>query len=78
MGKYYVFILASKRNGTLYIGMTKDLLRRIREHREGSVEGFSKRYNVHMLVYVETYKDDRDAILRKKRLKNGTVLGKSS
>ena len=67
--KYYVYILASKRNGTLYTGMTNSLHRRIAEHKEGSIPGFTKRYNVHMLVYFEEYNDPRDAIAREKQLK---------
>ena len=50
---YYVYILASKRNGTLYIGVTNDLARRLGEHREGAVPGFTKRYGVTKLVYHE-------------------------
>jgi len=69
MRQYYVYILASRRNGTLYIGVSNDLVRRIREHKEGLVEGFTKKYNVHRLVHFETYKGVRDAITREKRLK---------
>ena len=54
---YYVYILASKRNGTLYIGVTNDLARRLWEHREGLVPGFTKRYGVKTLVYFETFDD---------------------
>jgi putative endonuclease len=67
--QYYVYILASKRNGTLYIGMTNNLARRVWEHRQGSVEGFTKTYNVHHLVYSESYMRPQDAIEREKRLK---------
>ncbi len=67
--QYYVYILASKRNGTLYIGMTNNLARRVWEHREGSVEGFTKKYNINRLVYSETYDRPQDAIQREKRLK---------
>jgi putative endonuclease len=66
---YYVYILASKRNGTLYIGVTNDLLRRAYEHKNGLVEGFTKRYSVHMLVYYEQYDSAEAAIQREKRLK---------
>ena len=52
-GQPAVYILASKRNGTLYIGVTSDLRKRIWEHREGFVEGFTKKYSVHRLVYYE-------------------------
>lgn len=67
---YYVYILASKRNGTLYVGMTADLKRRIYEHKHGLVEGFTKKYKVHILVFYEQTTDVRSAIEREKRLKN--------
>ena len=69
MDQYYVYILASRKNGTLYIGVTNNLILRVKEHKERLVEGFSKKYDVHMLVYFEAYKDIRNAILREKRLK---------
>lgn len=69
MKQYYVYILASKRNGTLYIGVTNNLILRVKEHKEGLVEGFTKKYLIHLLVYFEMYKDVRDAIVREKRLK---------
>jgi putative endonuclease len=69
MKSYYVYIIASKRNGTLYIGVTSDLIRRIAEHKDGLVEGFSKRYKVNQLVYYEEIPDVTSAIVREKRLK---------
>ena len=66
---YYVYILASKRNGTLYIGVTNDLARRSWEHREGMVPGFTKKYGVKMLVYYEMFGDIDAAIHRETRLK---------
>lgn len=66
---YWVYILASKRNGTLYVGMTNDISRRVWEHREGLVPGFTKRYGVKTLVYYEAYEDVNVAIHREKRLK---------
>jgi putative endonuclease len=66
---YYVYILASKRNGTLYIGVTNDLVQRVWEHREGAKEGFSKKYDVHDLVYYESTPDVASAIIREKQLK---------
>jgi putative endonuclease len=66
---YYVYILASKRNGTLYIGVTNDLARRASEHREGLVPGFTKTYGVKMLVYFEAFDSIEQAIRREKRLK---------
>jgi putative endonuclease len=69
MNSYYVYIIASKRNGTLYIGVTNDLIRRIAEHKNGRVEGFSKRYKINQLVYYEESADIASAIVREKRLK---------
>ena len=66
---YWVYILASRRNGTLYVGITNDLARRVWEHREGLVPGFTKRYSVKMLVYAEAFEDVNAAIHREKRLK---------
>jgi len=66
---YYVYILASKRNGTLYIGVTNNLARRSWEHREGLVQGFTKKYGVKMLVYYEDFGDIDAAIHRETRLK---------
>jgi putative endonuclease len=65
---YYVYILASL-SGTLYIGITNDLERRMVEHKEGLVEGFSKQYEVHRLLYFETYRNVGNAISREKQLK---------
>jgi putative endonuclease len=66
---YYVYILASKRNGTLYIGVTNDLARRVWEHREGLVPGFTKKYGVKTLVYYEISDDINAAIHRETHLK---------
>ncbi len=66
---YYVYILASKKNGTLYIGVTNNLLRRVNEHKSGEVPGFTKRYGVHRLVYFETFCRIGDALTAEKRLK---------
>ena len=67
--KYYVYILASKRNGTLYIGMTNNLRNRMYQHKQMLIPGFTQRYKVRMLVYFEEYGDPRDAITREKQLK---------
>lgn len=67
--KYYTYILASQRNGTLYIGMTNNLRRRIVEHKEKRHPGFTQRYNVDRLVYFEEFADPRYAIEREKVLK---------
>ena len=64
-----VYILASKRNGTLYTGVTSNLARRVAEHKNDLVEGFTKRYGVHMLVYCEWHDDMRSAITREKQIK---------
>ncbi len=69
MKQYYVYILASKRNGTLYIGVTNDLVRRIYEHKHDLVGGFTKKYQVHNLMYFETTGDAYSAINREKQLK---------
>jgi putative endonuclease len=66
---YYVYILASQRNGTLYIGVTNDIVRRVYEHRSKVVPGFTKKYDVLNLVYYEIYDDIENAIRREKRLK---------
>jgi len=66
---YYVYILASKRNGTIYTGVTNDLLRRVYEHKNDLVEGFTRRYGVHRLVYYEKCDNAEAAIQREKRLK---------
>jgi putative endonuclease len=66
---YFVYILASKRYGTLYVGVTNDVTRRTWEHKQKLVEGFTKKYGVHMLVYYETFTDVVEAIAREKRLK---------
>src|SRR5690349_9601152 len=67
---YYVYILASKKNGTLYIGVTNDLVRRGGEHREKLVDGFTKKYDVDRLVYFEPYDDVRVAIQRERTMKH--------
>lgn len=66
---YYVYILASKPHGTLYVGVTKDLVRRVYEHRTGAVKGFTKQYDVHRLVYFETSDSIESAIEREKHIK---------
>lgn len=66
---YYVYILASQRNGTLYTGITNDLRRRVWEHRHDLVKGFTSEYGVHLLVYFEQAEDVEEAILREKRIK---------
>ncbi len=66
---YYVYILTNKSNKVMYIGMTNDLQRRLYEHKNELVNGFTKKYHVHKLVYYESYKYAKDAISREKKLK---------
>lgn len=66
---YFVYILASKRNGTLYAGVTNDLVKRVYEHKNDLVEGFTKQYGVHNLVYFEKHNEVEQAILREKQVK---------
>ena len=65
-----VYILANKRSGTLYIGVTSDLVKRIWEHKNNMVEGFTKRYHIHQLVWYELHESMETAIIREKRLKD--------
>jgi putative endonuclease len=65
-----VYILANKRNGTIYVGVTSDLVKRIWEHKNSMVEGFTKHYNVHKLVWYELHESMESAIVREKRLKD--------
>ncbi len=64
-----VYILASDRNGTLYIGVTSDIARRMSEHRSNAAEGFAQKYNVHRLVHIEFHDEIADAISREKQIK---------
>jgi putative endonuclease len=65
----YIYILASNRNGTLYVGVTSDLVKRISEHKSKQVKGFSKKYNVTTLVYYEVHAGIEEAIIREKAIK---------
>ena len=69
MNTYYVYIMASKKNGTLYIGVTNNLIKRVYEHKNDLFDGFTKKYGVHKLVYFEETNDIHSAIYREKRLK---------
>jgi putative endonuclease len=66
----WVYIMTNRPNGTLYTGVTSDIARRAFEHREGLVKGFTKRYGLKRLVYMEFYEDIRDAIQREKNMKH--------
>jgi len=63
-----VYILANKRNGTLYVGVTSDLVKRVWEHKNSLAEGFTKRYSIHQLVWYELHNSMESAIIREKRL----------
>lgn len=69
MKTYYVYIMASERNGTLYIGVTNNLERRVGEHIHGEIEGFTKKYNVKLLVWFEETHTIEEAILKEKQIK---------
>jgi len=66
---YYVYILSNKKNGTLYVGVTSDLKKRIFEHKNHFVEGFTTKYNIDLLIYYESFTTSLDAIAREKQLK---------
>ena len=66
---YYVYIMTNKKDGTLYIGVSNDLVRRVYEHKNGFVDGFTKKYRLHHLVYYEAYNVSTEAILREKQMK---------
>ena len=67
--QFYVYILASKRNGTLYTGMSSNLTQRVWQHKNNSVEGFTDKYNVKKLVYYEVYENAESAITRERQIK---------
>lgn len=71
-----VYMLASQRNGTLYIGVTSDLIRRVYQHRNEQAEGFTKRYGIHDLVWYEVHEKMESAILREKQLKKWPRIAK--
>ena len=74
---YYVYILTNKTNRLLYIGVTSDLHRRIFEHKFEQIEGYTKRYHIHKLIYFEEYSDINAAITREKQLKKWTRTKKN-
>ncbi len=69
MKTYFVYIMASQRNGTLYVGITNDLVRRVYEHKSDAQASFTKKYGIHILVYYEETSDVKTAIEREKQLK---------
>jgi len=73
MGRqYYVYIITNKNNTVLYTGVTNNLMRRVTEHKEKRVKGFSKKYNIEKLVYYEVFEDSYNAIAREKQIKGGS------
>ena len=72
----YVYILASQKNGTLYAGVTSDLVKRVWQHKNNVVEGFSKKYHVHLLVWYEVHNEIETAINREKQIKEWKRLWK--
>jgi putative endonuclease len=69
MQQYYVYILASKKNGTMYVGVTGDLIKRIYEHKQNLIDGVTKKYGVHDIVYYEVHNEIEEAITREKQIK---------
>ncbi len=69
MKNFYVYILCSKRNGTLYTGVTSDLIKRVHEHKNDLADGFTKKYTVHSLVWYELHETADSAITREKQIK---------
>jgi len=69
MSDHYIYILASQRNGTIYVGVTTDLKKRVWQHKNKVIKGFTEKYNVHHLVYFEHFEDYWEAGLRERRLK---------
>ena len=75
---YFVYVLASERNGTLYVGVTSDLIKRVQEHREGLVAGFTRKYGVKTLVYWELHHDINEASCARSASNAGSASGSSS
>ena len=75
---YYVYILATSQNAMIYVGVTNDMARRLAEHQKGEQEGFTKRFQMHKLVYYESFADVRNAIDREKQLKRWTRAKKNA
>ena len=67
-----IYIMANKRNGTLYVGVTSDLIKRVYQHKYAEISGFTKRYHCKLLVYYEQYDDMDNAIIREKQIKGGS------
>ncbi|MDP2366636.1 GIY-YIG nuclease family protein [Rhodoferax sp.] len=67
---YFVYLMASQKNGTLYVGVTNDLVRRVYEHKQNLADGFTKRYNIHLLVWFEATSSIKAAIHKEKQIKD--------
>lgn len=78
MKSYYIYILSNKTNSVLYTGITSNVIKRIYEHKHNLVDGFTKKYLIHKLIYYEQYQDIRDAMEREKQLKAGSRKKKES
>ena len=78
MKTYYVYIMTNKRNGTLYVGVTNNLTRRVYEHKHKLVPGFTSKYGLSILVYYELFNDIRDAIAREKQIKGWLRIRKKA
>ena len=78
MKQYYVYIMTNKHNTVLYTGVTNDLKRRVYEHKEKLIDGFTRKYNVTKLVYYEISEDIESAILEEKRIKGGSRIKRLS
>ena len=76
--QYYVYILTTENNKVMYVGVTNNLQRRIYEHKNGLIDGFTKKYNVHKLVYFETTSDVKSAIEREKQIQGWTRAKKNA
>ena len=76
--QYYTYITTNKNNSVIYTGVTNDLKRRMYEHKNKLVEGFTEKYNITKLVYYEIFEDIEDAILREKRIKGGSRAKKNA
>jgi putative endonuclease len=72
MKAYFIYIMTNKGRTTLYVGVTNSLVRRVSQHRKGEVEGFTRKYNLTLMMYYEKYDDVRDAIRREEQIKGWT------
>ena len=78
MAEYFVYFLASRPGGAIYVGVTNDIIRRVHEHRTGAVKGHTKQYKIKRLIYFESYGDIRDALQREKNIKHWSRAWKTN